>query len=115
MLGALLAFLISRYWLGKTIKKRVLRNHKSFAAVDQVVTDSGWKIVLLLRLTPVPYSIVSYFLGVTKVKLRDYLLGTSVESVHIALWLYIGKSLERFSDINSKLKSREKMDEGQMM
>jgi uncharacterized membrane protein YdjX (TVP38/TMEM64 family) len=38
MLGALIAFLISRYWLGKTIKKRVLRNHRSFAAVDSVVT-----------------------------------------------------------------------------
>ena len=76
MLGALIAFLISRYWLGKTIKKRVLRNHRSFAAVDSVVTESGWKTVLLLRLTPVPYSIMSYFLGVTKVKLRDYLLGT---------------------------------------
>jgi uncharacterized membrane protein YdjX (TVP38/TMEM64 family) len=66
--------------------------------------------VLLLRLTPVPFSIVSYFLGVTKVKLRDYLIGTSIEGVHIALWLYVGKSLERFSDINSKLKS-QKTDE----
>lgn len=104
LLGALFSFLISRYWLGKTIKKRCLRNHKSFMAVDSVVTESGWRTVLLLRLTPLPFSIVSYFLGVTKVKLRDYLLGTSIESLHLAIWLYIGKSLERFSDINSKLK-----------
>lgn len=107
MLGALLAFLLSRYWLGKIIKKKVLRNHRSFAAVDQVITQSGWRTVLLLRLTPVPFSLVSYFLGVTKVKVRDYVLGTLIEAVHIALYLYIGKSLERFSDINMKLKAQK--------
>ena len=63
-----------------------------------------------MRLTPLPYSIVSYLLGVTKVSIKDFLIGTSIESVHIALWLYIGKSLERFSDINSKLKSPNSAD-----
>jgi len=72
-------------------------------AVDHIVTQSGWKTVLLLRLTPVPYSIVSYFLGVTKVKVKDYLIGSLVISFHVALWLYIGKSLERFSDVSKKL------------
>ena len=38
IVGALLAFLISRYWLGKTIKKRCLKNHRSFIAVNAVVT-----------------------------------------------------------------------------
>ncbi len=98
-LGGFIAFLISRYWLGRTFKKRFLRQHRSFIAVDSVVTESGWRTVLLLRLTPLPYSLVSYLLGVSKVSVRDFLAGTSIEALHIALWLYIGKSLERFSDL----------------
>jgi uncharacterized membrane protein YdjX (TVP38/TMEM64 family) len=88
--------------------------------VNQVVTQSGWKTVFLLRLTPLPFSLVSYFLGLTKVRVRDFLLGSSVISLYIALWLYIGKSLERFSDINAKLKqaknaaqSPDQLDKGQ--
>ena len=104
-MGALSAFFISRHWLGRTIRKRCLKNHKTFMAVNAVISDNGWKTVLLLRLTPLPFSVVSYFLGITKVKTRDFLLGNMIEALHISLWLYVGKSLGRFSDINSKAKA----------
>ena len=67
LLGALLAFQISRHWLAKTIKNFVFKNHRSFFAIDQILTQNGWKTVILLRLTPLPFSFVSYFLGITKV------------------------------------------------
>ncbi len=88
--GAIIAFLIAKFWLGKTIKKRCLKNHRSFIAINSIVTQSGWRIVMLLRLTPLPFSIVSYFLGLTKVKIRDFLIGSSITSTYIAIWLYIG-------------------------
>ena len=52
---------------------------------------------------------MSYFLGITKVKIRDYLKGTSVVSLYIALWLYIGKSLNKVKEIKSKA---DKKDQG---
>ena len=38
LLGAQLSFMISRHWLGRTIKRRCLKNHRSFLAVNQVIT-----------------------------------------------------------------------------
>ncbi len=66
---------------------------------------------MLLRLTPLPFSIVSYFLGLTKVKIRDYLIGTSITCTYIALWLYIGQSFLRFSEVNQKLKQKATLTE----
>jgi uncharacterized membrane protein YdjX (TVP38/TMEM64 family) len=105
LVGGLITFLLSRYWLRRSIKRSLLRNHKSFLAVDSVLTQSGWKTIFLIRLTPLPFSIGSYLLGVTKVKVADFLIGSSTIVMHIALWLYIGKSLERFQDINAKIYS----------
>jgi len=101
-LGALFAFLISRHWLSRTFKKRFLKHHRTFVAIDSVISESGWRTVLLLRLTPLPFSLVSYLLGVTKVTVRDYIVGSLGEAVDVALGLYIGQSLERFSDLSAK-------------
>jgi hypothetical protein len=38
LFGALIAFLIAKFWLGKTIKKRCLKNHRSFIAINSIVT-----------------------------------------------------------------------------
>jgi hypothetical protein len=35
--GAVIAFLIAKFWLGKTIKKRCLKNHRSFIAINSIV------------------------------------------------------------------------------
>lgn len=42
---------------------------KSFQAVDRAIEDGGWKIVGLLRLSPVvPFSALNYLLGLTNVR-----------------------------------------------
>ena len=88
--GGVLALLLSRHWLSKTIKKRCLSKHRSFIAINHVITKDGWKTVALLRLTPFPFSLVSYLLGITTLRVRDFIAGSLIVSVHIALWLYIG-------------------------
>lgn len=103
LIGGIIALLISRQWLSKTIKRRCLSKHKSFLAINHVVTRDGWKTVFLLRLTPFPYSVVSYLLGFTALKLKEFIVGSMVVSLHIALWLYIGMSLDHFKAIKSKI------------
>ncbi len=80
MIGALLggtaAFLIGRYVARAQVAKRVARNH-TLAAIDRVVGEDGLRLVFLLRLSPaVPFVLTNYALGVTRVKLRDFVLGT---------------------------------------
>ena len=76
MAGALLAFLIARYLLRERIAKRYTRTGTP-AAIDKALRDKGWKAVALLRLSPlVPFAMKNYLFGVSRVRLRDYLIGT---------------------------------------
>lgn len=38
LLGSLVAFQLSRSWLAKTIKSFVFKNHRSFFAIDSILT-----------------------------------------------------------------------------
>jgi uncharacterized membrane protein YdjX (TVP38/TMEM64 family) len=88
--GGIAAFLLSRYWLSRTIRKRCLSKHRSFMAINNVITREGWRTVMLLRLTPFPFALVSYLLGITNVRLLEYSLASGIMAVHVAVWLYIG-------------------------
>ncbi|CDW89592.1 UNKNOWN [Stylonychia lemnae] len=100
--GGVIALLLSRHWLSKTIKKRCLAKHRSFIAINHVITKDGWKTVFLLRLTPFPFSVVSYLLGLTNLRVRDFVMGSLIVSIHIALWLYIGQSIDHFKQIRDQ-------------
>src|SRR5215470_12263054 len=53
--AASLAFLIARYLLRQRVRV-LLANKREFAAIDNAVAEEGWKIVFLLRLSPlVPF------------------------------------------------------------
>lgn len=90
-LGATAAFLASRYLIRGAIEKRVAAEPR-FAAIDRAVGREGFKIVLLLRLTPVvPFVLLNYALGLTRVKLRDYLYALGGMLPATLLYVYWGK------------------------
>ena len=63
--GAALAFLVSRY-LARQIVRNIAHKRPVLRAIDEAVTDEGWKVVILLRLSPlVPFNLQNYFLGAT--------------------------------------------------
>jgi uncharacterized membrane protein YdjX (TVP38/TMEM64 family) len=74
LVGAVAAFGLSRSML-RPIIGRVLQGW--LAKLDQVVTGDGWRLVALLRMSPVmPFSITSYVLGFSGISVRDYAVGT---------------------------------------
>ncbi|MEO8217863.1 MAG: TVP38/TMEM64 family protein [Acidobacteriota bacterium] len=89
--GSILAFLVSRYGARERIERRVQGN-KKFEAIDRAVGAQGFKIVLLLRLSPVfPFNLLNYALGLTKVSLRDYALAAAGMLPGTFLYVYYGK------------------------
>ena len=71
-IGASLAFLLARYVARDAIEQRIAGNAR-FAAVDRAIGREGWKIVVLLRLSPVfPFNLLNYSLGLTRVRFADY-------------------------------------------
>ena len=76
IIGGTSAFLIARYVARAQVEKRVAKN-PMLAALDRVVGERGLRLVFLLRLSPaVPFVLTNYALGVTRVRLRDFVLGT---------------------------------------
>jgi len=90
-IGATLAFLVSRHLARGAIEKR-LEGNERFAAIDRAVAREGLKIVTLLRLSPVfPFNLLNYGLGLTQVRLRDYVLACFGMLPGTLLYIYYGK------------------------
>ncbi len=74
--AASLAFLAARY-LARHRVRAMLATSRRFAAVDNAVTEEGWKIVVLLRLSPlVPFNVQNYLFGITDIPFPHYFAAT---------------------------------------
>src|SRR5439155_771513 len=72
--AAAAAFLVARY-LARDRVERMAHRHEKFAAIDRAIRQKGWKVVALLRLSPVvPFSLSNYLYGLTAVDFWPYLL-----------------------------------------
>ncbi len=90
-LGASLAFLTGRYLLRKRIESFSSKN-KKFRAIDAAIGKQGWKIVSLLRLSPlIPFNVSNYFYGVTSIGFLPYVLASFVGMLPgTLLYAYLG-------------------------
>jgi uncharacterized membrane protein YdjX (TVP38/TMEM64 family) len=89
-LGATGAFLVGRYLARNWVAKKIEGN-QNFAAIDKAVGQEGFKIVTLLRLSPVfPFNILNYGLGLTGVSLKDYFLGSIGMLPGTVMYVYLG-------------------------
>lgn len=74
--GASLSFLISRYVVRARIRA-VLARHMRLKAVQDAVDEEGWKIVVLLRLSPlVPFNLQNYAFGITDIPFLQFASAT---------------------------------------
>lgn len=88
--GALGAFFLSR----KVFREQIhdfLARRRFLAMLDDMATEQGWKIVCLLRISPVlPFAITSYALGLTTIGSVDYLIGTLAALPSLLGYVVIG-------------------------
>jgi len=75
--GSSVAFLISRYLMADTIKKRF--GYDKWTWLKEKVEKHGWKAVAFARLLPVlPFPVLNYMFGVTPISFLHYLWATFV-------------------------------------
>ena len=71
-----IAFLIGRYYARGAVK-RLARRYRRFGILDAAITEAGWPVVALLRLSPtVPYSASNYLYGLTGIPFFAYWITT---------------------------------------
>jgi uncharacterized membrane protein YdjX (TVP38/TMEM64 family) len=94
-----LAFLIARH-LARDRIERLARRHPKFAAIDRAIARSGWKVVALLRLSPlVPFSLSNYLYGLTAVRFGPYLLASWIAMLPATfLYVYLGAAGRRIGE-----------------
>ncbi len=91
VLGSSAAFAIART-LARDRVTRWLERDARAAAVGDAIAGEGLKVVLLLRLSPaVPYNVLNYALGASRVRYRDFLLGSLGMLPGTVLYTYYGK------------------------
>ena len=90
-IGATAAFLIGRFFARNWVAKTVEGNSK-FGAIDDAVADGGWKVIGLIRLSPLfPFNLSNYALGLTKVSLHEYVLATWLGMLPgTVMYVYLG-------------------------
>ena len=89
-LGSFGAFLIARYVARDWVAQRVNRDAR-FAAIDAAIAEQGRRVVFLLRLSPViPFNVLNYALGLTQVRVVDFLIASVGMIPGTLLYVYTG-------------------------
>jgi uncharacterized membrane protein YdjX (TVP38/TMEM64 family) len=100
-LGATAAFLVGRYVARDWVERKIANNPK-FDAIDTAVGHEGFKIVLLTRLSPIfPFNLLNYMFGITKVALKDYVLGSVGMIPGTLMYVYFGSLAGNLATLGS--------------
>jgi uncharacterized membrane protein YdjX (TVP38/TMEM64 family) len=92
LLGSTGAFLVARHLARAAIEKRIAGDAR-FAAIDRAIGTQGRKIVFLLRLSPIfPFNLLNYGLGLTRVRLLDYVIAGAGMLPGSLLYVYLGSA-----------------------
>jgi uncharacterized membrane protein YdjX (TVP38/TMEM64 family) len=91
-IGATLAFFVARY-LGRDFVARLLKGR--FKMLDDKLAARGFQVIFFLRLIPlVPFDVLDYIGGLSKISVRDYVLGTFLGIIPGTFaYVYLGHSL----------------------
>jgi len=100
--GAAGAFLLGRTVLRGWAESRVGESAR-VRAIDAAVSREGFKIVLLLRLSPIiPFNALNYALSLSNVPVRTYVLASFLGMLPgTAMWVYLGSLAPAAADLSS--------------
>lgn len=90
MAAAAAAFLLSRTWL-KPAAERLAQRYAKAGDVSQLIAADGWRLVCLIRLSPVlPFAPTSYLLGLSRLSFGAYMTGTLASLPALLGYVLIG-------------------------
>lgn len=102
--SAILMFFIARYFARAPIQKMLTR-HPKLRRFDKSVAGGGMKVLLLLRLAPLPFAPLSYFLGSTKVSFGKYFWSIFATFGTVLVAVYYGSIAKHVTKLAGKTES----------
>ncbi|KAL4854310.1 TVP38/TMEM64 family membrane protein [Chlorella vulgaris] len=100
-IGQTLAFVVGRYLLRELVVQYLSRQFPKWTAIDKALESEGWKLVTLLRLSPIaPWNVLNYALSVTAVPLAAYVAASSFAILpYLLLFVYFGSLARNLADV----------------
>ncbi len=104
--GATCAFLLGRTFL-RGWAERTVGDSPRVRAIDAAVGREGFKLVMLLRLSPLfPFSVLNYALSLTQISLGRYVLASAIGMLPgTALYVYLGSLAPAAAQLSSAASS----------
>jgi uncharacterized membrane protein YdjX (TVP38/TMEM64 family) len=101
--AAALGFLIARYLARDQVERLVQRN-RNFRAIDRAIAEKGWKVVLLLRLSPlIPFSVSNYLYGLTGISFHQFMLASWIGMLPgTILYVYLGAAGQSIGKVHER-------------
>merc|ERR1712151_153451 len=99
--GAIVAFLLGRYLLRDWVKTLTTK-YPLFEAVDTALEDKGFRIMSLLRLSPIiPFNALNYIAGITAISLTAYTWAMIAILPGTVLYVFLGATAGSLADSGS--------------
>ncbi|MAI72123.1 MAG: hypothetical protein CMM01_14600 [Rhodopirellula sp.] len=103
VIAASLNYCIARWWLHEAIctklaRERQNRSSNRLRAIHNLAADAGFLFHLMVRLTPIPTTLISYTMGASGSRLGPFLSAAAVAVGPQLLWVQSGASAAIIAD-----------------
>jgi uncharacterized membrane protein YdjX (TVP38/TMEM64 family) len=101
-IGSALAFVLGKRVLKRTVASLVAR-YPLFSQVDEAFAQSGWKLIVLLRISPLtPYNVMNYAMALTAIDVFTYTWASAIGMIpQTALTVYAGAVAKDLMQVKS--------------
>jgi len=99
-IGATISFMNGRYLLRSVVVKYISNKYPTFKVIELIVKEYGFSVTFWLRLSSItPYNVFNYFMGITSVRLMDYILAHTGMIPDVAVYAFVGGSISTIIEI----------------
>ncbi|OCL02335.1 hypothetical protein AOQ84DRAFT_349283 [Glonium stellatum] len=108
IVGSTVSFILSRSLL-KNVVHRLIANDKRFAALALTLKHDGLKLLIMIRLCPLPYSLSNGAIATfPTVHWASFALATTIVSPKLMLHIFIGSQLDKIAEQGGKMDAKTK-------
>lgn len=109
IVGSTASFIVSRTVLRKYVSRLAERN-KRFAALSLVLKHDGIKLLVMIRLCPLPYSFSNGAIStIPTVTWQNYMLATAIITPKLLLHIFVGRQIGLLAEEGNKMDAKTKM------
>ncbi|KAL9082707.1 MAG: hypothetical protein Q9165_008806 [Trypethelium subeluteriae] len=106
--GSTASFVVSRTVLSGFVQ-RMTQNDKRFAALSLVLKHDGLKLLCMIRLCPLPYSLSNGAIStIPSVNVRDFALATAAVTPKLLIHVFVGSQLGSLAEHGDKMSAGAK-------